>query len=142
MDKLSKYLVFHMVRHSDDFYAQTPEQEAQSQEAINRFVLSWAPKVRMVLGSHAVTMAGEWDYMCVFTMDELSDWEAMREEYRRRFQSRTTVSLSLPGVAHEEFVRATAEVPHYVQLRRLGCYPGEAEGNGKHGDNHARHTNR
>jgi hypothetical protein len=138
MEKLSKYLVFHLVRHSDDFYAQTAEQESQSQAAINAFVLSWAPRVRLVLGSHAVTMAGEWDYMCVFTMDELSDWEAMREEYRRRFHSRTTKSLSLPGVAHDEFIRATAEIPHYIELRKLGSYPGEAEAERARGGRDAR----
>lgn len=127
MEKLSKYLVFHLVRHSEDFYSQSPAQETESQRAINDFVLSWSPRVRMVLGSHAVNMAGDWDYMCVFTMDELSDWEAMREEYKRRFGARTTKSVSYPGVAHEEFVRATSECDHYIQLRKLGMYPGEAE---------------
>lgn len=122
-----RYLVFHLVRHSEAFYAQSPQEEAESQRQVNDFILSWHPRVRQVMGAHALGLAGEWDWMGVFAVDELSDWEAFREEYRRRFQGRTERSLSLPGVAHAEFVRATAHVDHYRALRALGAFPGGAE---------------
>ncbi len=127
MEDVGKYLIFHLVRHTASFYAQTPAEEAQTQEAINEFFLSWNPRVRQILGAHAMNMAGEWDWMGVFTTDELSDWEAFREEYRRRFPGRTEKSLSLPGVSHAEFTRATENVPHYKALRELGAYPGAIE---------------
>jgi hypothetical protein len=125
--KIDKYLIFHLVRHSSLFYAQTPEEENTSQEAINEFFLSWSPRVRQIIGAHAMNMAGDWDWMGVFTANELSDWEAFREEYRRRFPGRTEKSLSLLGVSHEEFTRATENIPHYQALRALGSYPGAVE---------------
>lgn len=127
MDNVGKYLIFHLVRHTSSFYAQTPQEEAESQTLINDFFISWSPRVRQILGSHAMNLAGEWDWMGVFTVDELSDWEAFREEYRRLFPGRTEKSLSLPGVSHEEFARATANVPHYKALRELGAHPGAVE---------------
>jgi hypothetical protein len=127
MDELGKYLIFHLVRHSAVFYAQTPEEEAESQKAINEFFLSWYPRVKQIIGSHAMNMAGDWDWMGVFSVDELSDWEAFREEYRRRFPARAEKSLSLPGVSHVEFTRATQDIKHYRALRALNVYPGEAE---------------
>lgn len=126
---MPKYYVFHMVKHLPEYFAQTPEVEAASQKQINDFFLSWHPRVRQIIGAHAMNMAGEWDWMGVFGVDELSDWEAFREEYRRRFPGRTEKSLSLLGVSHEEFVRATARIQHYQQLRALGSYPGGAEVN-------------
>ena len=122
-----KYLIFHLVKHNDAFYAQTPEEEAKSQEAINNFFKDWYPKVKQTIGSHTMNMAGEWDWMGVFSVNELSDWEAFREDYKRRFPGRVTKSLSMPGVSHTEFARATKDIPHYVKLRQLGQYPGEAE---------------
>lgn len=122
-----KYLVFQLVRHTAEYYEQTPREEAESQKKINDFFLSWYPRVQQILGAHAMNMAGEWDWLGVFTCDELSDWEAFREEYRRLFPSRTEKSLSLPGVSHQEFLRATSGIEHYKQLRKLGAFPGEAE---------------
>ena len=122
-----KYYIFQLVRHSAAYYAQTPEEEAESQEAINAFFRSWHPRVEQLLGAHAMNLAGDWDWLGVFGADELSDWEAFREEYRRKFPGRTEKALSLPGVSHEEFTRATADVQHYVRLRELGQYPGGAE---------------
>lgn len=123
----SKYYVFHLVRHAPGFFAQTPEEEAESQREINAFVLSWSPRVRQIVGAHAMGMAQEWDWMGVFAVDEPSDWEAFREEYRRRFPGRTEKNLSMIGVGHEEFVRATGTVDHYEKLRELGVFPGGAE---------------
>lgn len=123
----SKYYIFHFVRHAAAFYAQSPEEEASSQREINDFILSWSPRVQQVLGAHAMGMAQDWDWMGVFAVDELSSWEAFREEYRRRFPGRTEKNLSLFGVGHDEFVRATGEIPHYQQLRELGVFPGGAE---------------
>lgn len=125
--QVGKYLVFQLVRHTSEYYEQSPAEEAASQTRINEFFLSWHPRVRQILGAHAMNMAGEWDWLGVFTCEELSDWEAFREEYRRRFPGRTEKSLSLPGVSHQEFVRATDDIAHYRELRRLGVYPGTAE---------------
>lgn len=122
-----KYYVFQLVRHSPAFFAQTPEEEARSQAEINDFFHSWYPRVRQMIGAHSMNMAGDWDWMGVFGVEELSDWEAFREEYRRRFPGRTEKNLSLPGVSHAEFVRATASVSHYQALRALGSFPGGAE---------------
>jgi hypothetical protein len=124
---VSKYLVFHLVRHSAAFYGATPEEEAASQEAINEYILSHGPRIRQILGAHAMGLAGEWDWMGVFAVEELSEWEAMREEYRRRFPGRIERSLSLPGVGHDEFQRATEGIQHYQALRRFGSFPGGAE---------------
>lgn len=123
----TKYLIFHLVKHNDAFFAQTAEEEAESQQAINNFFKSWYPKVKQTIGSHTMNLAGEWDWMGVFTVDELSDWEAFREEYKRLFPGRVVNSLSLPGVSHKEFERATKDIPHYKRLRELGQFPGEAE---------------
>ncbi len=125
--KVRKYLVFQLVRHTSEYYAQTAQQEAESQGKINAFFQSWYPRVQQILGAHAMNMTSEWDWMGVFTCNELSDWEAFREEYRRRFPDRTEKSLSLPGVSHEEFLRATSDIQHYKELRELGAFPGEAE---------------
>ncbi|MGB7158945.1 MAG: hypothetical protein WBD40_12810 [Tepidisphaeraceae bacterium] len=122
-----RYLIVHLVRHSPEFYALSPEEEASSQHTINAFILSWAPKVRLIIGAHALGMTGDWDWMGVFAVDELADWEAMREEYRRRFPHRVEASLSLPGVAHALFRHATENVEHYRILRELGAFPGGAE---------------
>ena len=122
-----RYLIFHLVRHSEAFYALSPEEEAESQHAVNAFIRSWAPAVRLVLGGHALGLAAGWDWMGVFAAEELSDWEAMREEYRRRFRGRIQESLSLPAVSHELFRIATEPIEHYRQLRDLGAHPGGAE---------------
>lgn len=124
---MPKYYIFHLVKHTQSFYDQTPEEESKSQTEINEYFRSWYPRVKQVIGAHAMGLAGEWDWMGVFAVDELSDWEACREEYKRSFAGRTEKFLSLPGVSHEEFTRATAQVGHYVRLRELGSYPGEAE---------------
>ncbi len=123
----SKYLVFHFVCHTSQHFAQTPEEEAKSQEAINAFLHSWYPNVQLIIAAHGLNLAGEWDWMGVFAVDELSDWEALREEYMRRFPGRTEKNLSLVGVSHEEFIRATDRVAHYQALRALGVYPGGGE---------------
>ena len=123
----SKYYIFHLVRHTPALYAQNPEEEAKSQKEINDFIRGWHPRVRQVLGAHANGLAEEWDWLGVFGADELSDWEAFREEYIRLFPGRTEKSVSIPGVSHEEFVRATSTIPHYKQLRALGAFPGGAE---------------
>jgi hypothetical protein len=123
----SKYLVFHLVKHTAQFYAQTPEEEARSQEEINAFFHAWYPRVRQILGGHALGLSGEWDWIGVFAVDELSDWEALREDYKRRFPGRTEKFLSLPAVSHKEFTRATDSISHYKKLRALGVYPGGAE---------------
>lgn len=125
--KTKKYLIFQLVRHTDEYYSQTPAEEANSQHRLNEFFKSWYPRVEQILGSHAMNMSGEWDWMGVFTCDELSDWEAFREEYRRKFPGRTEKSMSLPGVSHAEFQRATEGIDHYIELRKLGAYPGDAE---------------
>lgn len=125
--KKHKYYVFHLVRHAADYYAQSPEEEARTQAEINDFFKSWYPRLEQLIGAHAMNMAGEWDWMGVFGVDELSDWEAFREEYRRLFPGRTEKNLSLLGASHEEFTRATATIPHYVALRALGAFPGGAE---------------
>jgi|GEM_PF-10893 len=122
-----KYLIFHLVRHTESFYAQTPDEESKSQIEVNDFIRSWYPKVRQMIGAHAMGMAGEWDWMGVFGVSELSDWEAFREEYKRRFPGRTEKNLSMPGVGHQEFVRATDHVEHYRLLREMGVFPGQAE---------------
>lgn len=127
MDNPGKYLVFHLVRHSEDFYSQNAEEEAKSQAVVNDFFRSWHPRVRQMIGAHAMNMAGEWDWMGVFSCDELSDWEAFREDYKRRFPGRTEKSLSLLGVSHKEFQRATDQIPHYKALRELGLFPGMSE---------------
>lgn len=123
----NKYYIFHLVRHTPALYAQSPEEEAQTQKEVNEFIKSWYPRVRQVLGAHANGLAEEWDWLGVFGTDELSDWEAFREEYIRRFPGRTEESLSIPGVSHEEFVRATADIAHYKKLRELGAFPGDSE---------------
>jgi hypothetical protein len=123
----SKYLVFHLVKHTAQFYNQSAEEEAASQQEINTFFHEWHPRVRQILGGHALGLAGEWDWIGVFAVDELSDWEALREEYKRRFPGRTEKFLSLPAVSHEEFTRATDSIAHYKKLRALGVYPGGAE---------------
>jgi len=122
-----KYYVFQLVRHSAGFFAHSPEEEMQSQTAINEFFLTWYPKVKQIIGAHAMNFAGEWDWLGVFAVEELSDWEAFREEYRRLFPGRVEKALSLPGVSHKEFMRATAGVAHYQALREMGCLPGGAE---------------
>jgi len=122
-----KYYVVHLVKHAPLFYQQSAEEEAKSQTEINEFFLSWSPRVQQVLGIHALGLAGEWDWMGVFAMDELSDWEAFREDYKRRYTGRIEKYLSLPGVSHSEFVRATDPILHYKTLRRLGVYPGQGE---------------
>ena len=127
MNPGSKYLIFHLVRHSKGFYAQSAETEAQTQVEVNEFFRSWSPRVRQILGAHAMGLVANWDWIGVFAVDELSDWEAMREEYNRRFPGRTEESLSLPGVTHGEFQRATDRVEHYQKLRTLGVFPGGAE---------------
>jgi hypothetical protein len=125
--KVQKYVICQMVRHTDEYYAQTPQEEAASQKRINDFFLSWSPRVQQILGVHAMNMTSDWDWFGIFTCNELSDWEAFREEYRRLFPGRTEKSLSLPGVSHQEFMRATAGIEHYRKLRELGAYPGQAE---------------
>ena len=123
----AKYYVFHLVRHNARLFAQTADEEAASQTETNDFFLSWQPHVRQILGAHAYGMTPEWDWMGVFGVNEISDWEAFREEYARRFPGRTERSLSLAGVSHEEFVRATDRIEHYQRLRKLGVYPGGSE---------------
>lgn len=125
--QVGKYIVFHLVKHTESFYSQSVEEESKSQRAVNDFISSWHPRVRQYLGAHALQMAGEWDWLGIFTMDELSDWEAFREEYKRRFRGRVEKSLSLPGVSHDEFIRATSGIEHYKRLREDGVYPGGAE---------------
>lgn len=127
MDIKEKYIIFHFVSHSDSFYSQTPEQEAESQQKLNNFFRSWRPRVKQLIGAHAMNMAGPWDWMGIFVTDELSDWEAFREEYRRRFPGRAANSMSYPGVSHTEFTRSTENVAHYKKLRELGQWPGMAE---------------
>lgn len=122
-----KYLIFHLVRHTEGFYSQDPEEESKSQIEVNDFIKSWYPRVKQMIGAHAMGMAGEWDWMGVFGVDELSDWEAFREEYKRRFPGRTEKNLSMPGVSHTEFVRATDQIEHYRALRKMGVFPGQAE---------------
>ena len=125
--KMTRYLIFHLVRHTDALYAQTPEEEARSQREVNEFILSWYPRVQQFAGAHAMGMVEGWDWMGLFGADELGDWEAFHEDYRRRFPGRTERSLALPGISHEEFVRATDHMPHYKALRKMGVYPGGAE---------------
>ena len=126
----SKYWVFHLVRHSSKVSAQSPEEEAESQKDVNEWILSWSPRVQQIIGSHiTMGLAGEWDWMGVTGVDHLADWEAFREEYTRRYPGRTERSLSLPGVGHAEFKRATDQVTHYKRLRELGAFPGGAEQN-------------
>jgi hypothetical protein len=123
----SKYWIFHLVKHTAAFYAQSPEEEARSQKEVNDWILAWSPRVRQVIGAHAMGLAGEWDWMGVFAVEEVSAWEAFREAYYRQFPGRTEKSLSFPGVGHKEFQSATANVAHYIKLRELGAFPGGAE---------------
>jgi hypothetical protein len=128
MNLNAKYYIFHLVRHNNTLFSSTPKEEAQTQTQVNAFFRSWHPRVRQLLGGHALGLAGEWDWMGVFGVDELSDWEAFREEYNRRFTGRTEKSLSLPAVSHQEFIRATGEIGHYKELRgTYGMFPGGSE---------------
>lgn len=124
-----RYLIFHLVRHTNSFYEMSPEEEAASQKEVNEFILSWAPEVRLILGAHALGLTADWDWLGVFAVTDLSIWEAMREEYRRKFRGRIAASLSLPGVSHSMFTEATASVEHYKRLRELGVAAGGAESN-------------
>jgi len=122
-----KYAVLVITKHSESFFAQTPEEEAASQHEVNQFIVSWRPKIIHKVGYHAVGFGGEYDYFTIFEMDELSDWEAFREEYYRRFQGRVAKHQVYIGVGHEEFVRATAHIGHWQELRRLGMMPGVSQ---------------
>lgn len=123
----SKYYIFHLVRHTPAFYAQAPQDEAKTQREVNDFILSWRPRIRQLIGAHAMGLAGDWDWLGVFGVDEPADWEAFREEYVRRFPGRTERSLSLLGSSHSQFRQATEAIDHYKQLRELGAFPGGAE---------------
>jgi hypothetical protein len=124
---MPKYYIFHLVKHTPVLFNSSPEEEAASQRTVNEFFRSWYPRVCQILGAHALGLTADWDWMGVFAVDEVSDWEAFREEYSRRFPGRTERSLSLTGVSHEEFVRATSGVDHYKKLRAMGVFPGGSE---------------
>ena len=113
---MSKYYVYHLVNHTNELYKQSPDEEAKSQQKVNEFILSWQPEVKLVLGTHCLNLSPDWDWVGVFAVDELSDWEAFREEYKRRFSGRIGKSLSIPTVSHEEFHRATSRIQHYKKL--------------------------
>ena len=126
-NQVGKYLIFHMVAHTEEYYQQSPEEENESQRKINSFFEEWYPKIRQITAAHCMNMAGEWDWIGVFTTDEPSYWEAMREEYKRRFKGRTKKNISYLGVSHNEFIKATKDITHYKQLREFGMFPGMVE---------------
>ena len=124
---MNKYYIFHLVCHSDEFFRQSPDEEVKSQKEIDEFILSWKPEVKLIMGAHCLNLNPDWDWIGVFAVDELSDWEAFREEYKRRFFGRIKKNLSIPAVSHKEFHRATERIEHYQKLRQKGLYAGSAE---------------
>lgn len=124
---MSKYYIVHLVSHTDEFFRQSAEEEVESQKEVNDFILSWQPEVKLILGGHCLNLSPDWDWFGIFAVDELSDWEAFREEYKRRFYGRIKRNLSIPAVSHEEFHRATSRIEHYKKMRKEGIYAGAAE---------------
>ena len=122
-----KYYVVHLAKHGRALFDQSAEEESASQVEMNTFIKRWHPKIEQVMGLHCMGLAGEWDWIGVFGMDDLSSWVGFREELTRTFPGHITAFLSLPGISHTEFVSATNDVPHYQKLRALGVLPGQAE---------------
>lgn len=127
LDKMIKYVVFHLVRHTRSVHVATAEHETETPADVEAFHRAWEDRVLLAFEARAMGLAGEWDRMAVYGMEELSAWEAMQEEHRRRYGHRVEKSISFPGVSHSEFVRATERVEHYRTLRALGAFPGGGE---------------
>ncbi|MBS0031782.1 hypothetical protein ACTJJ0_32620 [Chitinophaga sp. 22321] len=131
---MKKYGILILVKHSDLYFQQTPEEEAESQLAVNNFISSWQPRIVQTFGYHACGL-GEYDWFGLFEVDEIADWEAFREEYHRRFRGRTVKRDVVIGVSHPAFVEATKDIDHYKKLREMNILPGMAEKNNHYGKN-------
>jgi hypothetical protein len=126
LKRRKKYTVLVLVKHSEAHFSQSPSEEMKTQGEINAFINSWSPEIIQTGGYHCCGLS-DYDWFGTFETDEISYWEAFREDYHRRFHGRGIRRTEIIGVNHEEFVRATDRIEHYRTMRAQGVFPGMAE---------------
>lgn len=126
------FYIVHHVKHGATHFRQTAQEEHVSQQRMNDFIKSWAPNLEQVMGLHCFGLAGEWDWIGIFGVADMSYWVGFREAISREFPGHIEKYVSYPTISHDAFVTGTEPSAHFGALRGLGSLPGMAEDDYSH----------
>ena len=97
-----------------DYYALSPEKEAEVMKGWRELEKRWGEKVKWVRGYYSLGM-GKFDGLQVWEVNDIGDWEAINEENMRSWGKYVEHYEFYTGINYAYFEEATKEIPHFIQ---------------------------